>query len=209
MTRNHDGAVTVTVRVLLGAGIAGANAKLHELGIRAKVLPQVSVGCRDRPPIAGQGAPAPRGNFTDGHWTINPRKVPAGQVLALTPPPGSGGNSSNRGNTGNGGNSGTATRGGRQFHSGQLAADELVPVSGVGLTAVPALSKLAGDADRVIGLVTAPDPGFRRTLACAFAVASQRVAGRPAVRRRPPRRRRVHGEVAVRSQRDRLDRPGR
>ena len=112
VTRNHDG--TVTVRVLRTAGIAGANAKLHQLGIRAKVLPQVPVRCRDRSPMAGQGAPAPQGNFTDAHWTIDLRKVPAGHTLALTPPPGSGGNSGNSGNTGNGGNSGTATSGGSQ-----------------------------------------------------------------------------------------------
>ena len=83
VTRNHDGTVSVTIR--RRAGIAGANAKLHELGIRAQVLPQVPVTCRDHLPMAGRGAPAPQGNFTNAHWTINPRKVPAGHTLALTP----------------------------------------------------------------------------------------------------------------------------
>lgn len=111
VTHNHDG--SVTVRVLRTAGIAGANAKLHALGIRATVLPQVPVRCGDLP-TAGRGAPAPQGNFSGARWTIDPRRVPAGHTLMLTPPPGSGSNGGNSGNSGNGGNSGTATRGGSQ-----------------------------------------------------------------------------------------------
>ena len=44
VTRNHDG--TVTVSVNSSSGIAGANAKLHQLGIRAEVMTQVPAGCR-------------------------------------------------------------------------------------------------------------------------------------------------------------------
>ena len=102
VTRNHDG--TVTVSVLRSAGIAGANAKLHRLGIRAQVLPQVPVRCRDRSLMAGQGAPAPKGTVTDARWTIDPRQVPAGRTLALTPPP-------SRRQQRRRGNSGTASSG--------------------------------------------------------------------------------------------------
>ncbi len=117
VTRHHDG--TVTVWVKRSSGIAGANAKLHQLGIRAMVLPQAPVRCSDLP-ITQQGAPAPGGNFTGAHWTIN-RKVPAGQILALTPrasgpsltpAPSPSENSGNSGNTGTAGTNGTATSGG-------------------------------------------------------------------------------------------------
>jgi hypothetical protein len=119
VTRNHDG--TVTVWVKRSSGIAGANAKLHQLGIKAMVLPQAPARCNDLP-ITEQGPPAPRGNFTGAHWTID-RKVPAGSILALTPPasvpsptprsvPGAAGSSGNSGNSGTAGNSGTVTTGG-------------------------------------------------------------------------------------------------
>jgi hypothetical protein len=136
VTRNHDG--TVTVWVKRSSGIAGANAKLHQLGVRAMVLPQAPARCSDLP-ITQQGAPAPqgknfiaprgnviapRGSFTDAHWTID-RKIPPGQVLALTPAPGpslthapgpagNSGNSGTAGNSGNSGSSGTATTSGSQ-----------------------------------------------------------------------------------------------
>ena len=83
VTRNHDG--TVTVSVNSSSGIAGANAKLHQLGIRAEVMTQVPAGRRT--PAAGQGAPAPPQGIANAHWTINPRSVPAGQTLVLTPGP--------------------------------------------------------------------------------------------------------------------------
>jgi hypothetical protein len=116
VTRHRDG--TVTVWVKRSSGIAGANAKLHQLGIRAMVLAQASARCSDLP-ITQQGSQAPGRNFIGAHWTID-RNVPAGHVLALTPPAsgpsltpapgpgGSSGNSGNAGNSGNSGNSGTA-----------------------------------------------------------------------------------------------------
>jgi hypothetical protein len=76
VTRNHDGTVTVTVTA--SSGVAGANAKLHQLGIRAKVMAQVPSGC------AMHGSPAPSPGITADRWTINPRKIPAGQTLMLT-----------------------------------------------------------------------------------------------------------------------------
>jgi hypothetical protein len=96
VTRHHDG--TVTVWVKRSGGIAGANARLHQLGIRAMVLPQAPASCTDLPitqqetpvPQGFVAAPAnaipPRGSFHGAHWTID-RKVPAGQILVLTPAP--------------------------------------------------------------------------------------------------------------------------
>ena len=116
VTRNHDG--TVTVWVKRSAGIAGANAKLHQLGIRATVLPQAPARCSDLP-ITRQGAPAPNDHFTNAHWTID-RKIPAGQILALTPAPtssltptpGPTDKANNSGNTVTAGNRGATTTSG-------------------------------------------------------------------------------------------------
>ena len=95
--RNHDG--TVTISIERASGIAGANARLHQLGVRAKVMQQVPAGYRCTSTVAqqGQGAPArsrraaprrrPGRSIANAHWTIDPRKVPAGRTLALTPPP--------------------------------------------------------------------------------------------------------------------------
>jgi hypothetical protein len=82
VTRHQDG--TVTVSISRASGIAGANAKLRRLGIRAQVMRQVPVRCGDgRPaPIASP----PPGGFTGAHWVIYPSQVPAGRTLALTPP---------------------------------------------------------------------------------------------------------------------------
>jgi hypothetical protein len=100
VTRNANG--TVTILVKRSSGIAGANAKLQQLGINARVLARVPVSCSTSKPTAGHGAPAPLGGIANAHWTINPSRVPAGQTLALTPPP-----ASNSGNTVTSGNSGS------------------------------------------------------------------------------------------------------
>ena len=93
VTRHHDG--TVTVLIKRSSGVAGANAKLHQLGIRARVTPQVPVGCT--PTLSpGRGRPAPtrwtqpiaKGRpIAKAHWTIDPRRIPAHKTLALAPPP--------------------------------------------------------------------------------------------------------------------------
>jgi hypothetical protein len=80
VTRNHDG--TVTVSVASYSGIAAANAKLHQLGIRAKVMTQVQANCYPYTPV---GAPARSHGIANAHWTINARNVPAGRTLELTP----------------------------------------------------------------------------------------------------------------------------
>ena len=57
VTRNHDG--TVTISIQRASGIAGANARLHQLGIRAKVMQQVPAGYRCTSTVAQQGQGAP------------------------------------------------------------------------------------------------------------------------------------------------------
>jgi hypothetical protein len=80
VTSNHDG--TVTVSVTGDSGIAGANAKMRRLGIRAQVVTQVQANCYPYTPV---GAPAPSHGIANAHWTINPRTVPVGRTLELTP----------------------------------------------------------------------------------------------------------------------------
>lgn len=92
VTRNHDGSITISIKRY--SGIAGANARLHELGIKATVTQQAPAGCQPTasPPTGGQGAAVESG--TEGpaaraslHWRIVPSQVPVGQQLVLTPPP--------------------------------------------------------------------------------------------------------------------------
>jgi hypothetical protein len=118
VTRNHDGTVTVSIKG--SSGIAGANAKLNQLGIRASVMPQAPAGCQptlSHPP-GGQAAPAPSHamhEIANAHWTINPRQIPADSTLALTPPPVPPGHN---GNSGNSGTSGTSGSGGQYWSCG-------------------------------------------------------------------------------------------
>jgi hypothetical protein len=87
VTLNHDGTVTVTVSGR--SGIAGANAELRQLGIRASVMAHTPSGCGA---IHRQAAPSQ--GTQDASWTISPRKVPPGRTLVLTmaaKPHGSGG----------------------------------------------------------------------------------------------------------------------
>ncbi len=115
VTRNHDGTFTISIQRL--SGIAGANAKLHRLGVRAQVMQQPPAGCRGTSTVSqqGQGAPA-SGQYryiAKAQWTIDPRKVRRGERLALTPPPTPpGGNSGDRGSSGNSGNSGNGASSG-------------------------------------------------------------------------------------------------
>jgi hypothetical protein len=130
VTRNHDGTLTISIK--RASGIAGANARLRQLGIRAQVMQHAPAGYRCTSTVAGQrqGAPAPSQvtrasqsagveptrSIANAHWTIDPRKVPRGRTLALTPPPGpqpAGGN-------GNAGNSGDADSSGNGDSVGQV-----------------------------------------------------------------------------------------
>jgi hypothetical protein len=80
VTRNHDGTVTIWIKT--SSGIAGANAELHQLGIRAEVMTQVPADCDVR--AVRRQALTPSPGIANARWTINPRKVPAGQTLVLT-----------------------------------------------------------------------------------------------------------------------------
>lgn len=60
VTRNHNGTVTVTIRS--PSGIAGANAELHRLGIRAKVELTGPAGCQPVQIVAPPSGQSPAGN---------------------------------------------------------------------------------------------------------------------------------------------------
>jgi hypothetical protein len=117
VTRNHDGTVTISIHRY--SGIAGANARLNQLGIRARVMPQAPVGCKPTlDSVGGKSAPAPSHEMheiANARWTIDPRQVPADSTLALTPPPAPPGNS---GASGNSGTSGTSGSGGQVWSCG-------------------------------------------------------------------------------------------
>lgn len=114
VTRNQNGSVTVTIRS--AAGIAGANAKLGQLGIRAQVAATAPAGCQLAHAAAEQAAsqqtaarsvatPSGTGNAI-AQWTVNPTAIAASQTVVLTPPAGNSGTSS-AGNSGTSGNSGS------------------------------------------------------------------------------------------------------
>jgi hypothetical protein len=119
VTRNGDG--TVTISIERSSGVAAANARLQQLGIRAQVMTQAPAGFRCTSTIAQplHGARAPQQAIAHVHWTIDPRTVPRGRLLALTPPPGPppGATSGNSGNSGNGGSSGNSGSGGQVWWS--------------------------------------------------------------------------------------------
>ncbi|MGH8328766.1 MAG: hypothetical protein ACRET2_18605 [Steroidobacteraceae bacterium] len=90
VSRNHDG--TVSISITRSSGVAGANAKLHQLGIRATVMAQAPSDCAPTlsHPTGTQSASAPSldtPEIANSHWTIDPRRIPADSTLALTPPP--------------------------------------------------------------------------------------------------------------------------
>jgi hypothetical protein len=106
VTRNQNGTVTVTIKS--SNGIAGANAKLHQLGIRAQVMAKVpsGAGCEvalAAAQAAAQGVTPSTGSTTaTAEWTINPSAIAKNQSLVLTPAA-AGGNSGTTGNSGSGG----------------------------------------------------------------------------------------------------------
>jgi hypothetical protein len=87
VTRNNDGTVTVWIKRI--DGIAGANARLEALGVRARAV-VVAAGCK--PPTSvkpGRLIAAPR---VHGNWTgprqiviarFDPKKIPSGRTLVL------------------------------------------------------------------------------------------------------------------------------
>ena len=133
VTRNHDGTVTISIHRY--SGIAGANARLNQLGIRARVMPQAPVGCKPTlDSVGGKSAPAPSHEMheiANARWTIDPRQVPADSTLALTPPPAPPGNS---GASGNSGTSGTSGSGGQVWSCGTGHYISCNPHNGYGFT---------------------------------------------------------------------------
>ncbi|MFZ0378686.1 MAG: hypothetical protein WCD11_15560 [Solirubrobacteraceae bacterium] len=102
VTRNRDG--TVTISIERASGIAGANAKLHQLGIRARVVSRAPSDCQPTLslPTDGQGIPAPSHEMREtanAYWTINPRQIRTDSTLALTPPPAPPGQNSSTGSS--------------------------------------------------------------------------------------------------------------
>jgi hypothetical protein len=89
VTRNNDGTVTVLIRRL--DGIAGANARLEALGVRARAV-VVATGCKPPPGVTGKPGrliPAPKvhGNWTGARQIViarfDPKKIPSGRTLVL------------------------------------------------------------------------------------------------------------------------------
>lgn len=98
VTRNQNGTVTVTLSS--ASAIAGVNAKLHQLGIRAEVMAQAPVSCQAESvqtptgvgPTPGPGTtPGPgstgSANTTFAQWTFNQSATAGSQSVVLTPPP--------------------------------------------------------------------------------------------------------------------------
>jgi F0F1-type ATP synthase membrane subunit c/vacuolar-type H+-ATPase subunit K len=83
VTKNPDGTVSVTINKL--AGVAGANEKLAQIGVRAVAVP-VEAGCAGAaPPVAARAlAMKMRAVAAEaGTVRINPRAIPAGKRLVL------------------------------------------------------------------------------------------------------------------------------
>jgi hypothetical protein len=96
VTHNHDGTITVMIRS--ASGIAGANATLHRLGIRAQVMTKVPAGCTN---TVVHALPATLATgTTTGQWTIKPSSNTVEHSLVLTPP--RAGNSGTSGSSGSG-----------------------------------------------------------------------------------------------------------
>jgi hypothetical protein len=83
VTPNHDG--TVTVKILRGAGIAAANARLTALGVRVRVV-QIEDGCVAASTLTPRSTPVKPGaikTWTRVQTRIDPGKIPAGRTLMI------------------------------------------------------------------------------------------------------------------------------
>jgi hypothetical protein len=103
VTLNHNGTVTVAVRS--AKAIAGANERLSQLGIKARVMAAAPAGCQSQAVAeeSAGGGPNPTEPIGNGGttWTFNPSAVGRNQSLVLTPPA--------TGSTGIAGNSGSGS----------------------------------------------------------------------------------------------------
>jgi hypothetical protein len=89
VTRNNDGTVTVWIRRV--DGIAGANARLAALGVRARAV-AVAAGCKPPAGVALRpgrliAAPKVHGNWTGVRQVVtarfDPKKIPSDRMLVL------------------------------------------------------------------------------------------------------------------------------
>jgi hypothetical protein len=84
VTTHPDG--TVTLAVYQASGIAGANAKLHQLGDQVVVVP-VRAGCPRpaAPAVSGIGHRITVGSEAspDGSATVDAKGIPAGDILVV------------------------------------------------------------------------------------------------------------------------------
>lgn len=88
VTKNADG--TVTLAVYKASGIAGANARLHELGDDQVVIVPVGPGCPTMrslpaPPVPPHGhvSISQARNVKDGSITVDARGIPVGDILVV------------------------------------------------------------------------------------------------------------------------------
>ena len=85
VTKNPNG--TITLAVYRASGIAGANARLRQLGDKQVVVVPVEPGCPSPPPPAASG----RGHLIttqtsisrNGSVTVNAQGIPAGDILVV------------------------------------------------------------------------------------------------------------------------------
>jgi hypothetical protein len=85
VTKNPDG--TITLAVYQTSGIAGANARLRQLGDKQVVVVPVKPGC-PRPPapaVSGRGHRITTGTAIspNGSVTVNAHGIPAGDILVV------------------------------------------------------------------------------------------------------------------------------
>jgi hypothetical protein len=85
VTKNPDG--TITLAVYQTSGIAGANARLRQLGDKQVVVVPVEPGC-PRPPapaVSGRGHRITTGTAVsrNGTVTVNAQGIPAGDILVV------------------------------------------------------------------------------------------------------------------------------
>jgi hypothetical protein len=85
VTRNGDGSITLAV--YRKSGIAGANARLHQLGENQVVVVPVEAGCPAvaPPAVPTQGVDITTGieRSSDGSITVSARGIPAGDILVV------------------------------------------------------------------------------------------------------------------------------
>jgi hypothetical protein len=88
VTKNPDG--TVTLAVYQESGIAGANAKLHQLGDGQVVVVPVGRDCPSIRSLPAPAVPIVKGKVSmqtarsrDGSVTVNAHGIPAGDILVL------------------------------------------------------------------------------------------------------------------------------